>query len=67
MYNENGKVVFHQNKRADFIKMIRYYFNFDEKSLSHPIWVRGLKSHNVSSIVIHRMSHPTWMRGFKFW
>jgi len=29
--------------------------------------VRGLKSHNVSSIVIHRMSHPTWMRGFKFW
>lgn len=43
MYNKNEKFVFYQDKRADFIKMIRYYFNFDEKSLSHPIWVRGFK------------------------
>ena len=35
------------------------------ESLSHPMWVRGLKLTSKSEIVIIRLSHPMWVRGLK--
>ena len=34
--------------------------------MSHPTWVRGLKSLDASKLNFAAMSHPTWVRGLKF-
>ena len=33
--------------------------------LSHPTWVRGLKSEDWKTLALTDMSHPTWVRGLK--
>ena len=32
---------------------------------SHPMWVRGLKLHDLLAINMANMSHPMWVRGLK--
>ena len=36
-----------------------------KQTVSHPMWVRGLKLTSKSEIVIIRLSHPMWVRGLK--
>ena len=40
--------------------------NNGELTLSHPTWVRGLKSERRRDILPAGESHPTWVRGLKF-
>ena len=34
-------------------------------SVSHPVWVRGLKRIAIEVSLICSMSHPVWVRGLK--
>ena len=34
-------------------------------SLSHPMWVRGLKPDCATPPIAPKMSHPMWVRGLK--
>ena len=34
-------------------------------SLSHPMWVRGLKLVSFAEVLHRRTSHPMWVRGLK--
>ena len=38
----------------------------DIQKMSHPTWVRGLKSLKIAVILAPAGSHPTWVRGLKF-
>ena len=34
-------------------------------SVSHPVWVRGLKLQGFFSLLLFSWSHPVWVRGLK--
>ena len=35
------------------------------RPLSHPVWVRGLKQHLFPTLIFGLLSHPVWVRGLK--
>ena len=34
-------------------------------TLSHPVWVRGLKHYTFGEAIFSKESHPVWVRGLK--
>ena len=37
----------------------------NERFMSHPTWVRGLKLMRALLLMVVIVSHPTWVRGLK--
>ena len=48
-----------------WIETIKEFYKFKKETMSHPVWVRGLKLQEPPSVYLEQLSHPVWVRGLK--